>query len=294
MWFRIDDDFLNHPKVNAAARALGGPQMLGRVAAVWLEAGLYASKYVTDGFVPQMAVAGFRTDKRAEDVMLAGVTAGLFRKADVNGEPGYQFHDWDQYNPTASDVKAKRARDRARKAGASAPGTSRPNGQYHASVVPDDSMWNPDGIVVESAACPSGIQTDAIRIPPGVDADSRALARARSRPLPQDQDPRDQDPRGGGRAVPARMQLLALQDVRRHLLRAAHCLIESGDPQFVDARTGAVLVGSLTEELKHIAAAYLRAEWQHGLELTRIVEAVLAIRAQRLPQRALLASGGWR
>lgn len=98
-WVKIDDQFPDHPKVLAA-----GP------AAAWLYVcGLcYASRYLTDGFVPAGVVSRLSDLKRADDVATRLVDAGLWEAADG----GYRIHDYLDYQRSASEVdevSAKRA-----------------------------------------------------------------------------------------------------------------------------------------------------------------------------------------
>jgi len=62
MWLKVDDAFITHDKVMAAAEAIGGAKNIGRVVAVWLEAATYSSRNLTDGFVRRVAVDAFITD----------------------------------------------------------------------------------------------------------------------------------------------------------------------------------------------------------------------------------------
>ena len=65
-WFRVDDNLDQHPKADLAGnRALG----------LWVRAGSYSARLLTEGFVPTAQVArlgGSRTDAQAL------VTAGLW------------------------------------------------------------------------------------------------------------------------------------------------------------------------------------------------------------------------
>ena len=66
MWMKVDDRFYSHPKVHAAASELGGRRAVGRVAAVWLEIGLYACGLMTDGFIRgRRSIAFAATTSRA-------------------------------------------------------------------------------------------------------------------------------------------------------------------------------------------------------------------------------------
>lgn len=115
-WFRVDDDFALHPKAVAA-----GNTALG----LWVRAGAYAAQYLTEGFVPQAAVATLggrpRDAKALVDVGLWVVVPG-----------GYRFHQWDDRQPSKAQVEAdrraaaerqRRARERARQNRGSQPGS---------------------------------------------------------------------------------------------------------------------------------------------------------------------------
>lgn len=120
-WLKVDDKFPSHPKVRRAAVILAsgdaGPAAKlarARVLAVWLEAACYAAEHSTDGFVPA-DVVGELVDRKPIDVVAAMVQAGLAKDETHQDIKGVRFHDWDHYNPTAADVKAKRDADRERK-----------------------------------------------------------------------------------------------------------------------------------------------------------------------------------
>lgn len=112
MWFRVDDGFIEHPKVlHAAERLGGGRRSLGRVVAVWVEGGTYASRKLTDGFVPWLKVETFLTDDKPRQVVDAMIAAGLITATNS----GIQYHDWSDYQPSASAVVQQRAKARTRK-----------------------------------------------------------------------------------------------------------------------------------------------------------------------------------
>lgn len=113
MWFRVDDTFVGHPKTRQAAELLGGSKKRarGRVVAVWLEAGTWSSRYLTNGYVPENALDDFLTDSRPGEVMAACAKAGLFRRE--NG--GYYFHQWEERQLEAEPVKDAQAIDAQRK-----------------------------------------------------------------------------------------------------------------------------------------------------------------------------------
>lgn len=161
MWVRVDDGFMEHPKVTRAAELLGRGG-LGRVVAVWLEAQCYCARNLTDGYISAMRARGFLTDKRPLDVLevMALPDVKLMKKTDA----GYRFHDYEDYQPSADEVRAKLEKDRRRK-------------------VRRESDRNPNGIHAESATpvpvppVPSG-QKDQRAARAGLDAVKRHLLKA--------------------------------------------------------------------------------------------------------------------
>ncbi len=117
MWVKVDDAFPEHRKVNEAGRHLGAHGR-GRVIAIWTVALCYCNRNLTDGFVDEQTMRSWTLyDRKPMDV--ATVMAmpmpngdnGLF--VAVTG--GFQFHDYQHYQPSSAEQKAKRQRDRDRK-----------------------------------------------------------------------------------------------------------------------------------------------------------------------------------
>lgn len=100
-WFRVDDTLNAHPK----ARTAGLPAM-----GLWVVAGAYSAQYLTEGFVPEWYVASWPSGKKHAARLVA---AGLWSRA----PEGWQFHQWEERQPTKEQVEADRAktRDRQRK-----------------------------------------------------------------------------------------------------------------------------------------------------------------------------------
>lgn len=125
-WFRVDDSFHSHPKVLAT-----DPAALG----LWVLAGSWSSARLTDGLVRDTDLPRILPD--SEKLARALVAAGLWKRT----KGGYQFHEWNHYNPSADEVKEDRtkARDRMRKLRAErnghAPrGSPERSGEQHANV----------------------------------------------------------------------------------------------------------------------------------------------------------------
>jgi hypothetical protein len=102
VWFKVDDSFTDHPKVAAAGKA---------ALALWVRAGPWSARHLTDGYVPAHMLSTFGGNRAAANAL---VKAGLWT-AEPDG--GYRFHDWDQYNPSRAKVEADReaTADRVRK-----------------------------------------------------------------------------------------------------------------------------------------------------------------------------------
>lgn len=95
VWFKVSDEFDVHHKVLAA-----GDSAIG----LWVRCGAYASRLLTDGFVP-MAVALMYAGGEASKIDHL-VSAGLWEMVDG----GFQMHDFTEYNPTRDDAYAERRR----------------------------------------------------------------------------------------------------------------------------------------------------------------------------------------
>lgn len=104
-WARLDDTFHAHPKVRKAWRcrpALGLHMLALSHCMQYGTEGKVAEEFVED----QLPDAGERAS--AVDAL---VRAGLWSE---NGH-GWEIHDFLRYNPSNSDIEARRASDRDRK-----------------------------------------------------------------------------------------------------------------------------------------------------------------------------------
>lgn len=101
-WFKVDDTLHSHPKIRRAGLASMG---------LWVIAGSYSSQYVTEGFVPNWFVSGQKNGHKLAAVLVA---AGLWFKAERDGEQGYQFHDWSHFQMSKAEVEADKAHNRER------------------------------------------------------------------------------------------------------------------------------------------------------------------------------------
>ena len=94
-WGKIDDQLAFHPKALAA-----GNEALG----MWVRSMSYSCQMLTGGFISSEIVTAMGGTKIAKKL----VEAGLWLVADG----GYQFHDWEKYQPCAETEKIKRERTR--------------------------------------------------------------------------------------------------------------------------------------------------------------------------------------
>lgn len=103
-WFRVDDTLHSHPKTRRAGLAAMG---------LWSVAGSYCMAYKTNGFVPEW----FVTDRRARREAQRLVDAGKWHADERDGEKGWSFHDWDDWQMTSEEIEAERdaARERQRR-----------------------------------------------------------------------------------------------------------------------------------------------------------------------------------
>ena len=103
-FFQVDDQFHSHPKT---------AWLSDGAVALWTRAGSHCAAYLTDGFVDDAAVRRLGGKKRAIDELLT-IRPPHASPLWIRVEGGYQFHDWDQYQPTAEEVKQNRRKARER------------------------------------------------------------------------------------------------------------------------------------------------------------------------------------
>ena len=118
-WFKVDDSFHSHPKTAAVSLAAVG---------LWTVAGAWSGDHLTDGFVPDHMIPLLaRGSTQLADEL---VVAGLWKRT----RKGYQFHQWNERNPEATDVKALREkRAQAGRAGGLASGKTRSKNEANGS-----------------------------------------------------------------------------------------------------------------------------------------------------------------
>lgn len=98
-WVRLDDQFTDHPKLAEVGPVAGW---------VYVSGLCYAARYLTDGFVPENIALRFAGS--SPEILAKLVESSLWDRANN----GYQIHDYLEYNPPASKVKAEREEAKAR------------------------------------------------------------------------------------------------------------------------------------------------------------------------------------
>jgi hypothetical protein len=104
-WFKLDDATYDHPKI---------VQVSDGAFRLWVTAGLYCAKHLTDGIISPGTLKVLQAKSRHCDELWS---AGLWERIP---EGGYRFHDWDHYQPTRLQVIERRRKEAERKAKARA------------------------------------------------------------------------------------------------------------------------------------------------------------------------------
>jgi hypothetical protein len=106
MWVKLDDHFVDHPKIVGVGPLAG-----------WLfVAGLcYANRLLTNGFIPENQLPRLlpaNGSLASAPARLASklCASGLWRRAEQHGARGYQIHDYLKYQPSKKQVLTERKR----------------------------------------------------------------------------------------------------------------------------------------------------------------------------------------
>jgi len=104
--FRVEDSLDSHPKAQRA-----GDEALG----MWLRAGSWSMRYLTDGFIPDWWV---RQQPRGTAKAKRLVEAGFWHPSEKDGEKGWQFHEFvgPGRQDSAERIRADREKWRKKKA----------------------------------------------------------------------------------------------------------------------------------------------------------------------------------
>lgn len=119
-WFKVDDSFYDHPKVFDAPDC---------AVALWVRAGTWSARNLTEGFVPAGLPARLCDDH--DTAVRELVRRGLWSRT----QGGYRFHDWTKYQPSKAEVEDLRAkRAAAGRLGGLAKGSKQKAGKSQASA----------------------------------------------------------------------------------------------------------------------------------------------------------------
>lgn len=91
-WFKVDDGFWSHPKTFGLSDA---------AVALWVRAGSYCGKHLTDGYVDARFLTLLQGSVTAAEEL---VDAGLWTVVDG----GYSFHDWKDCQDSREAVERRR------------------------------------------------------------------------------------------------------------------------------------------------------------------------------------------
>ena len=97
---RLDDHFWAHPKVLSCSDG---------AIALWARALSWVGFQLTDGFVPHQCLRLLRGRKRDADRLVA---AGLWERGECDGQLGYWFHDFTDWNNAATKGEVEKRRKR--------------------------------------------------------------------------------------------------------------------------------------------------------------------------------------
>lgn len=104
MWMKIDDGLHAHRKTRAVTKSDASKRRDAAPMGLWVLAGSWAAQNRTDGWVPADELD--RWDEDWQTLVRRLVAADYWWPAERNGEPGYGFRDWHDYNDPA-DMASK-------------------------------------------------------------------------------------------------------------------------------------------------------------------------------------------
>ena len=108
MWVKVDDRLPSSRKVLRIPRT-ARPAAMG----LWVMTAAWSSRDGTDGWIPAYVIEEHGGEIEHAEALVA---AGLWDHDDRDGEDGYQFVKWAEYQPTQSEIDERRRIERERKA----------------------------------------------------------------------------------------------------------------------------------------------------------------------------------
>jgi hypothetical protein len=170
-WFKVDDGFADHPKVDAL---LEGKHADGALA-LWTLAGCWCAKQLTDGLVPAGRIRRFGL-KNPDAAAAELVRVGLW----VTVPDGFQFHQWTDHQPTREQVLADRAAaaERQRRRRDKRRDESVNHGESHdgCHAVTSGEVTEPEGVSHSPPTRPDPARPKNNNMSAGADEGSLALA----------------------------------------------------------------------------------------------------------------------
>lgn len=106
MWFKVCDKFHANKKARRLRRSHGTKRRDASAHGVWVQAGSWSGDNLSDGFVPEEVVESFDDDWR--EIAERLVEAGLWVSDEVDGEPGWRFVHWSEFNDEHETVMRDR------------------------------------------------------------------------------------------------------------------------------------------------------------------------------------------
>lgn len=97
MWMKVDDGLHAHRKTRAVTKSHPEKNRDAAPMGLWVLAGSWAAQNGTDGWVPEDELDRWDADWKTLTRRL--VRAGYWWPAERDGEAGYGFNDWLDYNP---------------------------------------------------------------------------------------------------------------------------------------------------------------------------------------------------
>lgn len=106
MWMKIDDGLHAHRKTRAVTKSHGEKDRDAAPMGLWVLAGSWAARNNRDGWVPRDELDRFDDDW--EDLAKRLIHAGYWWPEQRDGEDGYGFNDWHEWNnPDAASVSGE-------------------------------------------------------------------------------------------------------------------------------------------------------------------------------------------
>lgn len=124
MWFKVDDGWWRHRKTRRLTRSHPDKRRDAGAAGLWSLAGNWCAGASTSGWIPEDELEQFDDDW--QELAKHIVAAGYWTAEQVDGEPGYRFHDWEEYQPRKVDMdRLREVRSEAGRVGGQRSGEAR-------------------------------------------------------------------------------------------------------------------------------------------------------------------------